>query len=67
MLARFERDRSEGPVDLREYLPPVNDPAYSAVVTELCRIDLEHDFNAGQKSAAVTARSSQTFTPPRAF
>ncbi len=52
MLARFERERAAGPVDLRDYLPDRDDPAFPAVVTELCRIDLEHRFDAGQMPPA---------------
>ncbi len=47
LLTRFERDRTGGPVDLQDYVPPQDDPAYDAVVTELARIDLEHAFNQG--------------------
>ncbi len=48
LLTRFERDRDRGPVDLADYAPPGHDPAYSAVVTELSRIDMEHGFNEGK-------------------
>jgi serine/threonine protein kinase/tetratricopeptide (TPR) repeat protein len=47
LLTRFERDRERGPVQLIDYTPPADDPAYGPVVTELSRIDLEHAFNEG--------------------
>ncbi len=47
LLMRFERDRDHGPVDLADYTPSRDDPAYDCVVTELARIDLEHRYNNG--------------------
>ncbi|TWT92434.1 protein kinase domain-containing protein [Stieleria varia] len=52
LLARFERDRSQDVVDLSDYLLPDDDPAHSAVVTELCRIDMERAFEEGKNSQA---------------
>ncbi|MCA9138660.1 MAG: serine/threonine protein kinase, partial [Planctomycetales bacterium] len=44
-IARFDRDRKRGPVErLVDYAPPPDDPSYSAVITELARIDLERRF-----------------------
>lgn len=47
LLAKFERDRSGGPIEFADYLPPTSDPAYASVVTELARIDLERRFGEG--------------------
>ncbi len=52
LLTRFERDREQGPVDLADYLPAQDDPAYESVVTELARIDLEYRFDAGNPTDA---------------
>jgi len=52
LLTRFERDRESGPVDLIDYVPPKNDPAYDSVVTELARIDLEYGFDEGHSPNA---------------
>ncbi|TWT94549.1 serine/threonine-protein kinase [Stieleria varia] len=46
LLSQFERDRDRGPIeDFSLYTPPIDDPAYAAVVTELARVDLEHRFD----------------------
>ncbi len=45
MLARFDRERKRGPIEcLADFTPEPHDPAYAAVVTELARVDLEHQF-----------------------
>ncbi|MGB7346185.1 MAG: serine/threonine-protein kinase [Pirellulaceae bacterium] len=55
LLARFERDRDQGPIEhLSDYAPGVDDPAYSAVVTELARVDLEHRFEEQGRGSAST-------------
>lgn len=52
LIARFERDRGAGPVELTDYLPQRDDVAYAAMVTELARIDLEHGFEGGDTPKA---------------
>ena len=47
LLTRFEQDRERCSVDLNQYTPDRDDPAYGAVVTELSRIDLEYRFGEG--------------------
>ena len=52
-LAQFERDRSDGPVELSNYAPEQNEESYGAVITELARIDLEYKFDAGAELDAT--------------
>ncbi len=58
-LSRFDRQRALGPVEcLADYAPDPDDPAYPAVVTEIARVDLEHQFEeSGSGSASVYINS----------